>query len=123
MTQTSSLALGNLNDNSQQGKEDDLTAHKRFEGNRPSIVLLFKDFSAYTIGQLFSIYENRVVTEGFLNDVNSFDQFGVELGKQIAKGIKAKFETENPMEALKKFGEGEPSLQNIVEFFVESYKQ
>ena len=65
-----------------------LTAHKTFEGNRPSLSLLLPQLTAYTTGQLLAIYEHRTAVQGFIWDINSFDQFGVELGKELAKSTK-----------------------------------
>lgn len=62
---------------------EDLIAHHIFEGNRPNTSILFPCLTIHAVGQLFSIYENRIVVEGWLSRVNSFDQYGVELGKQI----------------------------------------
>jgi glucose-6-phosphate isomerase len=58
------------------------------EENRPSTVLLFPQINAYTIGQLLAIYEHQTVVQGFMWGINSFDQPGVALGKEIAAGIK-----------------------------------
>lgn len=62
---------------------EDLIAHHIFEGNRPNTSILFPSLTIHAVGQLFSIYENRIVVEGWLSRINSFDQYGVELGKQI----------------------------------------
>ena len=62
---------------------EDLIAHHIFEGNRPNTSILFPCLTIHAVGQLFSIYENRIVVEGWLSRVNSFDQYGVELGKTI----------------------------------------
>lgn len=50
-------------------------------GNRPSTSLLLPDMTPFTVGQLLSLYENRVAVQGFIWDINAFDQWGVELGK------------------------------------------
>ena len=57
-----------------------LVSHKVFEGNRPSLSLLFPVLNAYTAGQLLALYEHRVAVQGFIWGINSFDQWGVELG-------------------------------------------
>lgn len=65
-----------------------LRPHKVFEGNRPSLSLLFPALTAYTCGQLLAIYEHRVAVQGFVWGVNSFDQWGVELGKVLAGKVR-----------------------------------
>ena len=58
-------------------------------GDRPSTSLLFLGaLDAYKCGQLLALYEHRVVVEGFLFGVNTFDQWGVELGKVLAKDVR-----------------------------------
>jgi len=71
-----------------------LTA-KFFPGNRPSLSLLFGELNAYTAGQLLAMYEHRTSVEGFLWKINSYDQFGVELGKQLAKNVRGFFKKHN----------------------------
>jgi glucose-6-phosphate isomerase len=65
-----------------------LIPHKTFPGNRPSLSLLVTELNPFTCGQLLSLYEHRTVIEGFIWDVNSFDQMGVELGKVLAKKVR-----------------------------------
>jgi glucose-6-phosphate isomerase len=64
-----------------------LRAHKVYEGNRPSSLLLYPRTTARTLGQLIVLYEHSVFVQGTLWGINSFDQFGVELGKKLALGI------------------------------------
>lgn len=69
-----------------------LRPHKHFTGNRPSLSILFEgSLTPFACGQLLGLYEHRVATEGFIYDINSFDQFGVELGKVLAKNARAVF--------------------------------
>lgn len=68
------------------GKQD-ANPNKVFPGNRPSHVLLAKQLTPHTLGVLFAYLEHKVVFEGFLWDINSFDQEGVQLGKALAKDI------------------------------------
>ncbi|KAK4281050.1 hypothetical protein QN277_012590 [Acacia crassicarpa] len=65
-----------------------LIPHKTFSGNRPSLSLLLPSLNAYNIGQLLAIYEHRVAVEGFIWGINSFDQWGVELGKSLASQVR-----------------------------------
>ncbi|XP_022996784.1 glucose-6-phosphate isomerase, cytosolic-like [Cucurbita maxima] len=65
-----------------------LISHKTFSGNRPSLSILLPSLNAYNIGQLLAIYEHRVAVEGFVWGINSFDQWGVELGKSLATQVR-----------------------------------
>ncbi len=63
---------------------DALVPHKVFEGNRPSSTLLYPSLTPWRLGQLIALYEHKVFCQGWVWDINSFDQWGVELGKQLA---------------------------------------
>lgn len=67
---------------------DHLVSHKTFSGNRPSLSILLPSLNAYNIGQLLAIYEHRVAVQGFVWCINSFDQWGVELGKSLATQVR-----------------------------------
>ncbi|XP_058081833.1 glucose-6-phosphate isomerase, cytosolic [Magnolia sinica] len=67
---------------------DYLIPHKTFSGNRPSLSLLLPSLNAYNIGQLLAIYEHRIAVQGFVWGINSFDQWGVELGKSLASRVR-----------------------------------
>jgi glucose-6-phosphate isomerase len=64
-----------------------LLPHKVFEGNRPTNSILFRRLDPATLGKLIALYEHKIFTQGVLWEINSFDQWGVELGKQLAKVI------------------------------------
>lgn len=66
------------------GEELDLTAHKAFPGNRPSTTLIYRKLTPRTLGKIIALYEHRVFVEGVIWGINSFDQWGVELGKELA---------------------------------------
>lgn len=71
-----------------QGEElTKLLPHKVFPGNRPTNSILFKKLSPRTLGSLIALYEHKIFVQGVIWNVNSFDQWGVELGKQLAKTI------------------------------------
>ena len=91
--QPDALALGkDIPTLAAAGVPEALQEHKCFSGDRPSLAFLFKDsLTAFNCGQLLAIYEHRVAAEGFIFDCNSFDQWGVELGKVLAK------ESQNPL--------------------------
>jgi glucose-6-phosphate isomerase len=64
-----------------------LAPHKVFEGNRPTNSFLFKKLTPHVLGSLVALYEHKIFTQGVIWGINSFDQYGVELGKQLAKKI------------------------------------
>jgi glucose-6-phosphate isomerase len=70
-----------------EAEKDFLVPHKVFEGNRPSNSFLFHELTPRTLGSLISMYEMKIFTQGAIWNINSFDQWGVELGKQLAKAI------------------------------------
>lgn len=80
---------------------EDLIPHYMFDGNRPSTSLLFPALTIHSVGQLFSIYENRIAVEGWLSRINSFDQFGVELGKQLCTKFRQGLLDQQKTEELK----------------------
>ena len=61
--------------------------HRRFDGNRPSSTIMFKAIDPHTMGQLLALYEHKVFVQGVIWNINSFDQWGVELGKEIARAL------------------------------------
>lgn len=68
-------------------KIEKLAPHKVFEGNRPSNTLLFNELNPKTLGMLCAIYEHKIFIQGLFWQINSFDQWGVELGKKLASNI------------------------------------
>ncbi|XP_075869906.1 glucose-6-phosphate isomerase b [Nelusetta ayraudi] len=63
--------------------------HKVFQGNRPTSSIIFKKLNPYTLGALIAMYEHKIFIQGVMWEINSFDQWGVELGKQLAKKIES----------------------------------
>uniref|UniRef100_A0A3P9BDF9 Glucose-6-phosphate isomerase n=1 Tax=Maylandia zebra TaxID=106582 RepID=A0A3P9BDF9_9CICH len=61
--------------------------HKVFQGNRPTNSIIFKKLTPYTLGVLIAMYDHKIFVQGLMWEINSFDQWGVELGKQLAKKI------------------------------------
>ncbi|XP_054815241.1 glucose-6-phosphate isomerase, cytosolic isoform X1 [Prosopis cineraria] len=87
--QPDALANGKTAEQLQKENVDPhLIPHKTFSGNRPSLSLLLPSLNAYNIGQLLAIYEHRIAVEGFIWGINSFDQWGVELGKSLATQVR-----------------------------------
>ncbi|MEJ2289850.1 MAG: hypothetical protein P8Y02_14660, partial [Deinococcales bacterium] len=74
-----------------------LTAAKTFEGNRPTNSLLFEQLTPTTLGKLIALYEHKIFTQGVVWDIDSFDQMGVELGKQLAKAVLPELEGDGPV--------------------------
>jgi len=70
-----------------EGVEERLVPFKTFSGNRPSNTILINKITPYTFGMLIAMYEHKIFVQGVLWNINSFDQFGVELGKQLAKKV------------------------------------
>jgi glucose-6-phosphate isomerase len=64
-----------------------LLPHKLFPGNRPSNTILMKELTPYALGMLVALYEHKIFTQGAVWGVNSFDQWGVELGKELARRV------------------------------------
>ena len=68
-------------------KDPSLAPHKVFPGNRPSTTLVYSRLDPYTLGRIVALYEHRVFVEGAIWGLNSFDQWGVELGKELATAL------------------------------------
>ena len=68
-------------------KADFIAPHRVFTGNRPSITFVYDKLTPFALGRLIALYEHRVFVEGVLFRINSFDQWGVELGKELATGL------------------------------------
>ncbi|HEY54623.1 MAG TPA: glucose-6-phosphate isomerase [Caldilineae bacterium] len=76
---------------------DLLAAAKTFPGNRPTNAILFRKLTPETLGALIALYEHKIFTQGVIWHINSFDQMGVELGKQLAKAILPELEDDEPV--------------------------
>jgi glucose-6-phosphate isomerase len=94
--QTEALMRGKTHDEVRKELEKDgltgealekLIPHKVFTGNRPTNSILFPKLTPKTLGMLIALYEHKIFTQGIIWNINSFDQWGVELGKQLAKAI------------------------------------
>jgi glucose-6-phosphate isomerase len=93
--QTEALAFGKTREEVKaEGTVDDLVPHRVFEGNRPSNTILAERLTPETLGKLVALYEHSVFTQGAIWDVDSFDQWGVELGKVLAQRIIPELENE-----------------------------
>jgi glucose-6-phosphate isomerase len=68
-------------------RQDALVGHKVFKGNRPTSSIFVQKITPRTLGSLVALYEHKIFVQGIIWRINSFDQWGVELGKQLAKSI------------------------------------
>ncbi|HTX52485.1 MAG TPA: glucose-6-phosphate isomerase [Candidatus Baltobacteraceae bacterium] len=92
--QSEALAFGKTPDEVRaEGTPDWLVPHRVFEGNRPSNTILADQLTPEILGKLVALYEHAVFTQGVIWDVNSFDQWGVELGKVLAQRIVPELES------------------------------
>lgn len=96
LAQTEALMMGKTEDQARAELEkagmsgeklEKLLPHKVFTGNRPTNSILVRKVTPFTLGALIAMYEHKIFTQGVIWDVNSFDQWGVELGKALAKAI------------------------------------
>ncbi|MDE2739113.1 MAG: glucose-6-phosphate isomerase [Rhodobacteraceae bacterium] len=94
LAQSEALMCGTLS----EGKQN-LPNYRNFNGNRPSTTLLYKILSPRVLGQLVALYEHRVFVEGVILGINSFDQWGVELGKGLAQKIYPSINDKNHQES------------------------
>ena len=75
---------------------EQLLPYKVFPGNRPSTSLFYHRLTPRVLGALLALYEHKVFTQGVIWNINSFDQWGVELGKQLANAILPELKGERP---------------------------
>jgi len=97
--QAEALAFGKTSEEVQaEGTPAWLAPHRTFEGNRPSNVILADRLTPETLGKLVALYEHSVFTQGAIWNIDSFDQWGVELGKVLAKRIIPELERSVPVD-------------------------
>jgi glucose-6-phosphate isomerase len=93
--QSEALAFGKTSEQVKaEGTPDWLIPHRVFEGNRPSNTILVELLTPAVLGKLVALYEHSVFTQGAIWGIDSFDQWGVELGKVLAKRIIPELESE-----------------------------
>ena len=86
--QTEALALGKTRAEVEaEGVPAHQVPHRTFAGNHPTNTMLLERLTPFTLGQLVALYEHKVFTQGTIWNINSFDQWGVELGKKLATNI------------------------------------
>jgi len=94
--QTEALAFGKTAEEVKaEGTPDWLVPHRVFEGNRPSNIIMADELTPETLGKLVALYEHTVFTEGTIWSIDSFDQWGVELGKALAQRIIPQLESKD----------------------------
>jgi glucose-6-phosphate isomerase len=116
--QPDALAYGKFTSDDLSGISKELINHKTFKGDRPSLSILLRELDAFAVGQLLAIYEHRIATEGFIYDVNSFDQWGVELGKVLANEVRKVIgDVEEHEKIPQKFNS---ATANLMQFFIQN---
>jgi glucose-6-phosphate isomerase len=93
LAQAWAFATGDPAAASHAGRSPD--SHRHYSGDRPSSLILFDRLDPATLGRLVALYEHKVFVQGVIWDVNSFDQFGVELGKRLASELSRAGKTGN----------------------------
>ena len=94
LAQTEALAFGRTADEVRaEGVDEALVPHRVFEGNRPSTTILLDELTPHALGRLVALYEHSVFTQGVVWGIDSFDQWGVELGKALARRIVEEIES------------------------------
>jgi glucose-6-phosphate isomerase len=97
VAQAEALAFGLTADEvSATGVDPELVPHRTFPGNRPTSVILGPKLTPSVLGQLIATYEHKVLTQGAVWGINSFDQWGVELGKALARTIVSELSAQHP---------------------------
>lgn len=112
--QTQALAFGKTPEEVRaEGVPDELVAHKTFRGNHPTTTILADRLTPSVLGQLIALYEHKVFVQGAIWNIDSFDQWGVELGKVLAKKI----------EPVLTGGEGGERLDSSTAALVSAYRE
>jgi glucose-6-phosphate isomerase len=93
---------------------EDIIPHKSFEGDRPSNSFLFKKLTPKSLGRLLAIYEHKIFVQGIIWNINSFDQWGVEYGKQLASLILPELNNQNETNGF------DSSTNNLINYFKKS---
>jgi len=96
--QTEALMRGKTADEVRaEGAREELVPHKTFTGNRPTSSIVVQRLTPETLGALVAMYEHKIFVQGIVWDIYSFDQWGVELGKQLASKILPELEDDRPV--------------------------
>jgi glucose-6-phosphate isomerase len=93
-----------------------LLPHRIFEGNKPSTTILFRKVTPRTLGSLIAMYEHKIFTQGVIWNINSFDQWGVELGKVLAGRILPELESGESGKAI--LGQHDCSTEGLIRHYL-----
>jgi glucose-6-phosphate isomerase len=88
-----------------------LLPYKSFPGNKPTNTLLFRTLNPKTLGALIALYEHKIFVQGVIWNINSFDQWGVELGKKLATEIRHQLDDDQPVSSH------DPSTNNLINYY------
>jgi len=113
IAQPEALMVGRTNPSS--SIPEPLRSHKYFPGNRPTNIIMAKKLTPFILGAIISMYEHKIFVQGAIWDINSYDQWGVELGKELAKAIE-------PELAGTSKGNHDSSTQGIINFILKHGK-
>jgi glucose-6-phosphate isomerase len=116
VAQSQALAFGRTSD---ELPESSVRPHRTFEGNRPSTTIVAPELSASVLGQLIALYEHVTFFEGVIWDINSFDQWGVELGKELAQTLGSKLENFSALD----HPDLDSSTHTLLSWFVQQQKK
>jgi glucose-6-phosphate isomerase len=98
LAQAEALAFGKTREEVKaEGTPDQFVPHRVFEGNRPSNTIFVERLTPETLGKLVALYEHSVFTQGTIWGIDSFDQWGVELGKVLAKRMIPELESQEEL--------------------------
>ncbi|XP_077453390.1 glucose-6-phosphate isomerase-like [Stigmatopora argus] len=124
LAQTEALMKGKTSDEARQellaaglsgDSLDKLLPHKVFEGNKPSNSIIFKKLTPFMLGALIAMYEHKIFVQGVIWGVNSYDQWGVELGKQLAKKIEPELRDDAEVSSH------DPSTNGLINFLKQNF--
>ncbi len=96
--------------------ENNTDPHKHFAGNKPSTTILYSELTPKVLGSLIAMYEHRTFVQGLLWQINSFDQWGVELGKKLAVNVHENLNSKVIDEEL------DSSTKNLIELYKKTCK-
>jgi len=113
LAQTQALAFGKTAEEVRaDGVSETLVPHRTFPGNRPSNTLLLPKLTPTTLGELIALYEHKIFVQGIIWNIDSFDQWGVELGKVLAQDLQAQLKAGQPS------AQNDSSTNNLFETFL-----
>jgi len=103
--------------NMSEANIEKIAPHKEFTGNRPTNSIMVDMVTPFTLGAMIAMYEHKIFTQGIIWDINSYDQWGVELGKQLAKAI------EPELKGTKKIDTHDSSTNSLINHIKERRKE